>query len=92
MPERELIDRGPDERDLRRVRNDSDALLEQMNRLKDLETRKRRLEVSTPAFHAIEDEVLDTTREIFNTARDEAAASNRVDRHGLTTEDIDPDR
>ena len=92
MPERELIDRVTDQRNLRRVRNDSDALLEQMSRLKDLETRKRHLVVSTPAFHEIEDEVVDTTREIFNTVDDEAAASKRVGRQGLTTEDVAPDR
>jgi hypothetical protein len=92
MPERELIDPGQDKRDLRRVRNDSDALLEQMGRLKDLEIRKRHLVVSTPAFHEVEDQVVDTTRDIFDTVRDEAAASKRVHRQGLTTEDVDPDR
>jgi hypothetical protein len=92
MPERELIDTGTNKRNLRRVRNDSDALLEQMDRLKELERRKRHLVVSTPAFHELEDEVVDTTRDIFNTVRDEAAASSRIDRQGLTTEDVNPDR
>ena len=78
---------------MRRVRNDSDALLEQMDRLKNLETRKRQLEVSTPEFHDVADEVADTSREIFNIARDEAAAGNGIDRRqGVATEDIQPDR
>jgi hypothetical protein len=80
------------ERELQRVRDDSDALLEQMERLKRLETRKRQLEVSTPEFHEVADEVADTSREIFNIARDEAAAGNRIDRRqGVATEDVQPD-
>ena len=92
MPEREQIDPGEDDRNLRRVRHDSDVLLRQMGRLKDLEKRKRQLVVSTPAYHTIEDEVVNTTHDIFNTVHDEAAASKRVGRQGLTTEDVNPDR
>ena len=91
MPEREVNHPSRDEKNLRRVRHDSDSLLEQMGRLKDLETRKRQLVVSTPAFHSIEDEVVNTTHDIFNTVHDEAAASKRVGHQGLTTEEVKPE-
>ena len=81
------------EQELRRVRHDSDDLLEKMNRLKDLEQRKRHLEVSTPEFHDAADEVADVSTEIFRIARDEQATGNQIDRRqGMTTEDVRPDR
>ncbi len=81
------------ERELRRVRNDSDDLLEKMNLLKDLEKRKRHLEVSTPAFHDAADAVADVSTEIFRVAHDEQAAGDRIERRqGVSTEEVEPDR
>ena len=81
------------ERELRRVRNDSDDLLEKMNLLKDLEKRKRHLEVSTPAFHDAADAVADVSSEIFRVAHDEQAAGDRIERRqGVSTEEVEPDR
>ena len=81
------------ERELRRVRNDSDDLLEKMNRLKDLEKRKRHLEVSTPEFHDAADAVADVSSDIFRIARDEQAAGDRIERRqGVSTEDVRPNR
>ena len=81
------------ERELRRVRDDSDELLEKMNRLKDLEMRKRTLEVSTPEFHDAADAVADVSTEIFAMAHDEQAAGNRIEhRQGVATEDVEPKR
>jgi hypothetical protein len=81
------------ERELRRVRDDSDDLLEKMNRLKDLEQRKRHMEVSTPEFHDAADEVADVSSEIFRLARDEQTAGDHIDRRqGVSTEDVEPSR
>ena len=81
------------EQELRRVRDDSDDLLEKLNRLKALESRKRHLEVSTPDFHDAADAVADVSSEIFSLARDEQAAGDRIERRqGVATEDVEPDR
>ena len=81
------------DRELRRVRDDSDDLLEKLNRLKDLEKRKRRLEVSTPEFHDAADAIADVSTEIFSVAHDEQAAGDRiVRRQGVATEDVEPHR
>ena len=81
------------ERELRRVREDSDDLLDKMNRLKHLEERKRRLEVSTPEFHDAADAIADVSSQIFRLAHDERAAGDRIERRqGISTEDVEPDR
>jgi hypothetical protein len=81
------------ERELHRVRDDSDELLEKLHRLKDLEKSKRQLEVSTPAFHDAADAVADVSSEIFALAHDEQAAGNRIERRqGVATEDVQTDR
>ena len=80
-------------RELHRVRDDSDELLDKLNRMKELESRKRKLEVSTPAFHEAADAVADVSREIFSLAHDEQAAGDRIERRqGVATEDVPPDR
>jgi hypothetical protein len=81
------------EEQLERLRDDSDALLEKMRELTELESLKRRLEVSTPPFHDAADAVADKSREIFTLAHDEQLIGNQIDeRQGLVTEDISPDR
>lgn len=81
------------ERELHRVRDDSDELLEKLNRLKELETRKRQLEVSTPEFHDAADAVADVSSEIFSLAHDEQAAGDQIERRqGVATEDVPTDR
>jgi hypothetical protein len=73
------------------VRDDSDALLGKMHELKDLESRKRHLEISTPAFHDAADAVTDASREIFSIAHHEQVAGSRIDeRQGIATEDVEP--
>ena len=81
------------EQELRRVRHDSDQLLEKLNELKRLEERKRRLEVSTPEFHKTADAVAEVSSEIFRLGHDEQATGNRIERRqGVATEDVEPDR
>ena len=81
------------EQELRRVRDDSDQLLKKLNELKDLEQRKRRLEVSTPAFHDAANKVADVSSEIFRIGHDEQAAGDRIERRqGVNTEDVQPGR
>ena len=80
------------DREMRRVRDDSDKLLEKLDRLKDLEKRKRTVEVSTPEFHELADAVADVSTDIFATAHHEQAAGDRIERRqGVATEDIRPD-
>jgi hypothetical protein len=81
------------DRELRRVRDTSDDLLDNLNRLKTLEERKRRLEVSTPEFHEAADAIAGVSSDIFRLARDERAAGDRISRRqGVSTEDVEPDR
>lgn len=81
------------ERELRRVRDTSDALLDKLNRLKTLEERKRHLEVSTPDFHDAADAIAAVSSDIFRLAHDERAAGERIERRqGVSTEDVEPDR
>ena len=79
------------ERERERLRDDSDALLDKMNELKDLESRKRRLEISTPAFHEAADAVADKSREIFTLAHHEQATGDQIgERQGMATEEVEP--
>ena len=82
---------GRAERERKQLRDVSDALLRRMNELKDLEKRKRLLEISTPEFHEAADAVAEKSREIFALAHDEQAVGNRIDeRQDVATEDVDP--
>jgi hypothetical protein len=74
----------------REVRRNSDALLEAVRALHDLEREKRAQEVSTPAFHAMAREITERSREVFRLAAEEERAGDEVDTpQGATTEDIE---
>jgi hypothetical protein len=81
-----------EERDEQHLRRDSDALLDEIDELKAMESTKRQHEISSPEFHDLADRVTDKSRHIFAIAADERVTGNRIDNNpeGKTTEDVDP--
>jgi hypothetical protein len=73
------------------VRQSSDALLDAIRKLHDLEREKRTQELSTPEFHAMAREITERSREVFRLAAEEERAGDEVDTpQDRTTEDIRP--
>jgi hypothetical protein len=85
---------GIDETDpapAREVRKDSDALLEAVRELNDLEREKRMQQVSTPEFHAMARQITERSREVFRLAAEEERAGDEVESPlDKTTEEIAP--
>ena len=76
----------------REVRKDSDALLEAIRKLHDLEREKRSQELSSPEFHQMAHEITQQSREVFRLAAEEEKAGSEVEspQQDRTTEDIRP--
>jgi FixJ family two-component response regulator len=73
------------------VRKTSDALLDAVRRLHDLEREKRAQQLSTPEFHAMAHEITERSREVFRLAAVEERAGDEVEsQQEETTEDIRP--
>ena len=73
------------------VRKTSDALLDAVRRLHDLEREKRAQQLSTPEFHAMTREITEQSREVFRLAALEERAGDEVEsQQEETTEDIRP--
>ena len=85
---------GIDETDggpAREVRRDSDALLEAVRELHDLEREKRAQEISSPEFHAMAREITNRSREVFRTAADEERAGDELESTlDTTTDEVPP--
>jgi FixJ family two-component response regulator len=73
------------------VRQTSDALLDAVRRLHELEREKRAQQFSTPEFHAMAREITEQSREVFRLAAVEERAGNEIEsQREETTEDIRP--
>jgi hypothetical protein len=73
------------------VRRDSDALLDAVRELHDLEVERRGEQMSTPEFHDKAREITERSREVFRIAAEEERAGNEVDSpQDKTTNDVDP--
>jgi hypothetical protein len=73
------------------VRQTSDALLEAIRALHELEREKRVQQLSTPEFHAMAREITERSREVFRLAAVEERAGDEVEsQQEETTEDIRP--
>jgi hypothetical protein len=73
----------------REVRKDSDALLEAVRKLHDLERVKRSQQLSSPEFHEMAREITQRSREVFRIAAEEEKAGNEVQEpQDATTDDI----
>jgi hypothetical protein len=85
---------GIDETDAvpaRELRKDSDALLQAVRELHDLELEKRREEISTPEFHDKAREITDRSRDVFRIAADEERAGDEIESpQDMTTDDVSP--
>jgi hypothetical protein len=72
------------------VRRDSDALLDAVREIHDLESEKRREQMSTPEFHDKAREITERSREVFRIAADEERAGDEVDSpQEKTIDDVD---
>ena len=82
---------GTDEAAAREVRKDSDALLDAVRELHELEREKRAQQLSSPEFHAMARAITERSREVFRLAAEEERAGNELDEtRDDTTEDIRP--
>jgi hypothetical protein len=82
---------GTDEKPAREVRKDSDALLDALREIHDLEREKRAQQLSTPEFHAMARQITERSREVFRIAAEEEKAGDEVESpRDETTEDIHP--
>lgn len=76
----------PHDDDRQRLTDASNALLRAAQRLRDLERRKRTVEISSAEFHALADEIAAVSRDVFNRAHEEAVLDDGVERQSRSIE------
>jgi hypothetical protein len=69
----------------------SNKLLDALRHLKETEERKRKVPISTPAFHELANDVNATSREIFRIARDQDVLGDTIPTGSETIDDVDGD-
>jgi hypothetical protein len=76
----------------REVRNDSDALLQAVRELHELEREKRGEQMSSPEFHDMAREITDKSRNVFRIAADEERAGDEIESppEKTTIDDVKP--
>lgn len=74
----------------RRVRNDSDALLEALRKLKETERQKRGTPISTDEFHALADEVAHQAGDVWRIADAEERDGDAAPSTGASIESVRP--
>jgi hypothetical protein len=74
----------------RRVRDDSDELLDALDDLKRLEKLKRDETYSSPDFHRLANEVEDQARHVFRVAAEENLHGDLAQHADLTPNDVRP--
>jgi hypothetical protein len=72
-----------------RLTDTSDRLLAELARLKESESKKRLEDISSPPFHQLSDDVLETSRRIFSMAAEQERLGNDADRDGDSIEDVE---
>ncbi len=72
------------------VRWDSDHLLAEVRRLRELEERKRREPISSPEFHRLAEQVEERARAVWKTADHERAAGDSAEQQSRTHAEVDP--
>jgi hypothetical protein len=76
----------PSDDDRQRLTDASNALLRAAQRLRDLERRKRTVDISSAEFHALADEIAAVSRDVFNRAHEEAALDDGTERQSRSIE------
>jgi hypothetical protein len=75
----------------REVRSDSDALLQAVRELHELEREKRGEQMSSPEFHEMAREITNKSRNVFRIAADEERAGDEIESPpGKTIDDVTP--
>jgi hypothetical protein len=88
-----VVTAAADDQHRRRVRTTSDALLDDVARLRELEQEKRKVDVSTPRFHELATEITDRSRDIFRRASEEEAEGDAVSGpQGVTLDETSPNQ
>lgn len=72
----------------RRLRGESDHLLEAVDEIRTLDARKREVDISTPAFHRLAKEIQDKSREVFRAAYREAKLDDEVETTDVSIEEV----
>ena len=80
-------DPGPN---LKRLRLDSDALLEKLAEMRRAEDRKRQADVSTPEFHRLSDDVDQLSNQVFRLAQGEEDIGERTPTTQTSIDEVDP--
>jgi hypothetical protein len=80
-------DPGPN---LKRLRLDSDALMEKLAEMRRAEDRKRQADVSTPEFHQLSDRVDQLSNQVFRLAQGEEDVAERTPTTETSIDEIDP--
>ena len=73
-----------------KLSGESQRLLTAIDEIHDLETSKRDQDISTPPFHALADQVLDKSREVFRMAGAEADLDDEIETTDVTLNDVEP--
>jgi hypothetical protein len=78
-----------DGQEQQRIRRDSDALLAQVDEIRQLEQAKRTQAMSSPAFHDAAELITEKSRRVFEIAADEEAGGNQLsETQSETTNDV----
>jgi hypothetical protein len=72
----------------RRLPDQSDALLREVDAVRELERRKRTMEISTPEFHQTAAEITERGRRVFRIAADEDATGQEAPSEGDSIDDV----
>lgn len=67
----------------------SDRLLAELSHLKATEAKKRLEDISSPPFHELADEVLESSRRVFGLAAEQAKLGDEAERGKESIEDIE---
>ena len=76
----------------KRLRVDSDALLQGLQEMKSMEKRKRQEEISTPRFHELADDIERQARKVYDLALGEAELDDQTETIGQSIDETPPDQ
>lgn len=76
------------DRRIAHLSRESDKLLTAIHDLHDMESEKRTVDISTPRFHELADRILDTSRDVFRHAGEEADVDDDIATTDVTIDQV----
>ena len=73
-----------------RVRDDSDSLLEALDKMKSMEQEKRQEDISSPPFHRLAEDVEGQARKVFDIAANETRDGDRAPSGDVSVNQVPP--